>query len=153
PADIQPVVDTIAGNARRLCEGHFCAVFRFDGDLIHLTGHDGLSPEGAAAYQAGFPLPARRDTAIGRAIPNRALAHMPDIEADPDYGQQRLARTVTFRAIVAVPMLHEGRPVGGIAVSRSQVGSFSDEQLALLGTFADQATIAMENVRLFGELQ
>jgi signal transduction histidine kinase/DNA-binding response OmpR family regulator len=153
PTDIQPVFDTIAGNARRLCDGQFCAVFQFDGELIHLAGHDGLSPEGAVAYQQGFPLPAGRDTAIGRAILDRTLAHIQDVQADLHYGQQRLAQAVTFRAIVAVPMLQEGRPVGGIAVSRSRVGSFSDEQLALLGTFADQAVIAIENVRLFRELE
>src|SRR5262249_29862256 len=69
------------------------------------------------------------------------------------YGQLTIARAVTFRAIVAVPMLRDGKPVGGIAVSRSRVGPFSDKQLALLQTFADQAVIAIQNVRLFTELE
>jgi signal transduction histidine kinase len=153
PTDIQPVFDMIAENARRLCDGHFCAVFRFDGELIHLAGHHGLSADGAAAYQRGFPLRVGRNSAIGRAIVDRAVAQVPDVQADPEYGQLTIARAVTFRAIVAVPMLRDGKPLGGIAVSRSRVGPFSDKQLALLGTFADQAVIAIENVRLFQELQ
>ncbi len=153
PTDTQPVFDMIAENAQRLCDGHFCAVFRFDGELIHLAGHHGLSPDGAVAYERGFPLRPGRDSAIGRAILDRALAHIPDVQADPKYGQLTIARAVTFRAIAAVPMLRDEQPVGGVAVSRSRVGPFSDKQLALLRTFADQAVIAIENVRLFTELQ
>jgi signal transduction histidine kinase/DNA-binding response OmpR family regulator len=153
PTDVQPVFDMIAENARRLCDGHFCAVFRFDGELIHLAGHSGLSPEGAAAYQRGFPIRPGRDSAIGRAILDRSLAQIPDVQTDPEYGQLTIARAVTFRGIVAVPMLRDGTPVGGIAVSRSRAGPFSDRHLALLRTFADQALIAVQNVRLFQELQ
>jgi len=153
PTDVQPVFDMIAKNAQRLCDGHFCAVFRFDGELIHLAGHHALSADGAVAYQRGFPLRPGRDSAIGRAILDRALAQIPDVQADPEYGQLTIARAVTFRAIVAVPMLRDGKPVGGIAVSRSRAGPFSDRQLALLRTFADQAVIATQNSRLFQELQ
>jgi signal transduction histidine kinase len=153
PTDVQPVFDMIAENAQRLCEGHFCAVFRFDGELIHLAGHHGLSADGAVAYQRGFPLRPGRDSAIGRAILTRALAQIPDVQVDPEYGQLTIARAVTFRAIVAVPMLRDGKPEGGIAVSRSRAGPFSDKQLALLRTFADQAVIATQNNRLFQELQ
>jgi signal transduction histidine kinase len=151
--DVQPVFEMIAENARRLCDGHFCAVFRFDGELIHLAGHAGLNPEGAAAYERGFPIRPGRDSAIGRAILERALAQIPDVQADPEYGQLTIARAVTFRGIVGVPMLRDGTPMGGIAVSRSRAGLFPDRQLALLRTFADQAVIAIENVRLFTELE
>ena len=133
PTDVQPVFDMIAENAQRLCDGHFCAVFRFDGELIHLAGHHGLSADGAVAYQRGFPLRPGRDSAIGRAILDQALAQIPDVQADPEYGQLTIARAVTFRAIVAVPMLRDGKPVGGIAVSRSRVGPFSDKQLGFSG--------------------
>ena len=153
PTDVQPVFDMIAENARQLCDGHFCAVFQFDGELIHLVGHCGLSPDGAAAYRRGFPIRPGRDSAIGRAILDRRCAQIPDVQADPDYGQMTIARAVTFRGIVAVPMLRDDNPVGGIAVSRSRAGAFSGRQLALLATFADQALIAVQNVRLFQELQ
>jgi two-component system, NtrC family, sensor kinase len=151
PTDVQSAFDMIAQNAQRLYDGQFCAVFRFDGGLIHLAGHHGLSADGAVAYERGFPLVAGRDSAIGRAIQDRALAQIPDVQADPEHGQLTIARAVTFRAIVAVPMLRDGIPVGGIAVSRSRVGPFSDEQVRLLKTFADQAVIAIENIRLFNE--
>jgi len=153
PSDVQPVFDTIAVNARQLCEGHFCAVFQFDGEFIHLAGHDGLSAEGAAAYRGGFPIRPSRNSAMGRAILSRDLAHIPDVQADPEYGMLSLARAITFRAVVAVPMLQNGRPIGGIAVLRSHAGLFSDSEIALLRTFADQAVIAIENVRLFVDLQ
>ncbi|MBI4591265.1 MAG: GAF domain-containing protein [Candidatus Rokubacteria bacterium] len=151
--DVQPVFDMIARSTVGLCDGQFCAVFRFDGDLIHLVGHHGLTAEGAEAYQRGFPLRPGQDSAIGRAMLTRAVAHIPDIQADPDYAQHTIARAVTFRAIVGVPFLRDGKPIGGIAVSRSQPGPFSEKQIKLLGTFADQAVIAIENVRLFQELQ
>jgi len=153
PTDVQPVFDMIARSAVHLCEGQFCAVFRFDGTLIHLAGHHGLTSEGAEAYQRGFPQRPSRGSAIGRATLTRATSHIPDVHSDPDYTQHAIADAVTFRAIVAVPMLHDGGPIGGIAVSRSEPGPFSEKQVALLRTFADQAVIAIENVRLFTELQ
>ena len=75
PTDTQPVFDMIAENAQRLCDAHFCAVFRFDGELIHLAGHHGLSADGTVAYQRGFPIRPHRGSAIGRAILGRAPAH------------------------------------------------------------------------------
>jgi signal transduction histidine kinase/DNA-binding response OmpR family regulator/HAMP domain-containing protein len=151
PTDTQPVFDMIAQRAMQLCDSQFCAVFRFDGELIQLVAHHGLSPEGAVAYERTFPLPPSRETAIGRALQDRTFAQIPDIEADPEYGALNVARAVTFRAILAVPLLRDGRPVGGIAVSRASVGPFLGKHIDLLHTFADQAVIAVENVRLFNE--
>jgi GAF domain-containing protein/CheY-like chemotaxis protein/anti-sigma regulatory factor (Ser/Thr protein kinase) len=151
--DTQPVFDMIARRAMQLCDSQFCAVFRFDGELIHLVAHHGLSPEGAVAYERGFPLRPSRINAIGRAIEDRAIAEIPDVEADPEYGHRDLARAVTFRAILAVPLLRDGRPIGGIAVSRTSVGRFPAKHIDLLHTFADQAVIAIENVRVFQELE
>ena len=153
PTDTQPVFDMIARRAMQLCDAQFCAVFRFDGELIHLVAHHGLSPEGAIAYERGFPQAPSRQTAIGRALQERTFAQIPDIEADPEYGALHLARAVTFRAILAVPLLREGRPMGGIAVSRAAVGMFPVKHIELLNTFADQAVIAIENVRIFKELE
>ena len=151
PTDVQPVLDMMAKRATQLCNCQFCAVFRFDGKLIHLVAHEGLSPEGAAAYERLFPLPLDRKTAIGRAIQDRTFAQIPDIEADPDYGAVSVARAVTYRAILAVPLLRDGRPIGGIAVSRASVGPFPERHIDLLHTFADQAVIAIGNVQLFNE--
>jgi signal transduction histidine kinase/CheY-like chemotaxis protein len=153
PNDVQPVFDMIAQSAVRLCDAQFCAVFRFDGELIHFVGHYGMTLEGVEANRQTFPRPAGQDSAIGRAILNRAIAHIPDVHADPAYGTLNVVRAVTFRSIVAVPMLRDGRPIGGIAVAQTQAGPFSDARLTLLETFADQAVIAIENVRLFQELQ
>jgi GAF domain-containing protein len=83
----------------------------------------------------------------------RAVVEISDVETDPAYGARGLAKTVTYRSIVAVPLLHEGNPIGAIAVARANTGSFPKRQIVLLQAFADQAVIAIENVRLFDEVQ
>ena len=153
PTDVQPVFDMIAESAVRLCDGQFCAVFRFDGELIHFVAHYGLTPEAVEAYRQAWPGPPNRTSAIGRAILSRGITDIPDVEADSEFNHRRVARAVKFRSVIAVPMLHTGRPVGGIAVSRSVAAPFPDKQIELLKTFADQAVIAVENVRLFQELR
>jgi class 3 adenylate cyclase len=105
------------------------------------------------AFQRVFPRPAGEDTAAGRAILRRAIVQIPDVLADRDYGVLGLAQVVKYRSILAVPMLRDGHPIGTIAVPRAQVGPFSQGQIALLQTFADQAVIAIENVRLFDDVK
>jgi signal transduction histidine kinase/CheY-like chemotaxis protein len=153
PTDVQPVFDVIAERAVGLCDGQFCAAFRFDGEWIHVVALSGMTPEGEKAYRQGFPLRAGSGSAIGRAIQTRVVAHIPDVEADADYMQSTIAHAVRFRSIVAVPILRDGRPVGGIAVSSSRPEPFSDARIAMLRSFADQTVIAMENVRLFKEVE
>src|SRR5262249_49179415 len=113
----------------------------------------GLSAEGLDVFRRILPLPASENTAAGRAIVRRAVVEIPDVEADPAYGAQaqRLAKTVTYRSIVAVPVLHRSKPIGAIAVARANAGSLPKRQIVLLQAFADQAVIAIENVRLFNE--
>jgi GAF domain-containing protein len=149
PHDIQPVFDTIAENAARICQGQFAFVSRFDDELLSFGACHGLTAEGLEAFRRVYPRPAGDDTAGGRAILRRAVVQVPDVLGDPAYGMSGLAKAVNYRSILAVPMLRNGQPIGTIAVARAQVGSFPTSQIALLETFARQAVIAIENVRLF----
>ena len=153
PTDVQPVFDTIAESAARLCKGRFCFVYRFDGELLHFVAHHGLTPEGVELARRAFPMAAGRGSVAGRSVLSGAVESIPDIHLDPEYALVALAKVVTFRSAVAVPMVREGRSIGAIAVARSQAGLFPNRQIELLRTFADQAVIAIENVRLFQELQ
>jgi GAF domain-containing protein len=155
PTNVQPVFDSIAESAVRLCGGQFSFVTRFDGKLMNFASCFGLSAEGFDVFRGIFPRPASDDTVIGRAISQRAIVEIPDVEVDAAYGvqSQRLARTVNYRSIVGVPLLHEGSPIGAIAVARANAGSFPARQIVLLQAFADQAVIAIGNVRLFDEVQ
>ena len=152
PTGVQPVFDTIARSASRLCGGMYAIVARFDGELIHLVAQHNPRP-GASASTAGlFPRRPGRDAATARAIQERAVVHIPDAEQDRDLSPANF-RAVGARSFLAVPMIHEGRTIGGISVSRAEVGQFPPDQVDLLKMFADQAVIAVENVRLFTELE
>jgi two-component system, NtrC family, sensor kinase len=150
---LQSVFEAIAQNAMRLCEGEFAFVLRFDGELLRFAASYGLTPEGSTAVQNSLPRPAGDDTANGRAVLNRAVVQIPDVQADPAYGVLGVAKKATYRSLVAVPLLRDGDPIGGITVGRARVGSFSEGQIGLLRTFANQAVIAIENTRLFEEVQ
>ena len=152
PTDVQPVFDAIVESANRLCDGAFSAVYRYDGELIHLVAQYNLTPEGLAAVQRSYPMPPGRGSLAARAVLTREVVHVPDVLADPEY-PDGLRHSLELRSGLAVPMLREGNPIGVIVVARHVAESFSDKQIALLQTFADQAVIAIENVRLFQEVQ
>ena len=153
PTAVQPVFDAIVERANDLCHGAFSAVYRFDGELIHLVASCNFTPQGLAAAKRTFPMPPGRGGITARAILTRAPVHLPDILQDPEHQHTDLARTAGIRSILAVPMLRDGAPTGAIAVARHEANPFTTRQVELLQTFADQAVIAIENVRLFTELQ
>jgi signal transduction histidine kinase len=152
PTDVQPVFDAIAESGRRLCDGDFCNVARYEDGLIHLAAHAETTPESVEALQRMFPMPPTRATTFGRTILERAVVYIRDVREEPEYSQT-LAEAHRARSAVGVPMLRDGRPIGAIAVGGREPSQFTDTQIALLQTFADQAVIAIENVRLFKELQ
>ncbi len=149
PTDLQPVFDAIAERAMQLCEARVGSVFRFDGQLIHIAALANVDPEGAAAVRSVFPMPPSRRSAAARAILTGGIVHIPDVRDDPEYTIATEAQAGGFRSVVSVPMLHEGKPIGAVNAGRPEPGPFSARQIALLQTFADQALIAIENVRLF----
>ena len=149
PSDTQPVFDTIVTSAARLCKARFCWVFRFDGKLIHFAAEHGLSPEYAEEIRSRYPIPPGRTSAAARAILTGAVAEIPDAQVDTEYEHADGAKAKGFRSLLAVPMLKDGHAVGAIVIARTQTGRFPGQQIELLRTFAQQAVIAIQNVRLF----
>ena len=154
PTDVQPVFDAIVRSAVTLCGAILGAIYRRDGGLVRLVGLDPRYPY-AEEVRASYPAPVTSPLMSCRAIHDNAIVQLPDTEtpgALPPEGL-RLARLSGFRSVAAVPMRREGEPIGAILVGRPAVGAFPDQQIGLLQAFADQAVIAVENVRLFNELQ
>jgi len=155
PTDVQPIFDAIVRSASRLCGGEYAIVTRYDGELLHLVAQHNPRPGADDETARYFPQVPRRETSINaRALVDATVVHLPDVETeDFEPAAREFYHRIGLRAVVAVPMVHEGRPIGVVSVSRGTPGPFSGRQVDLLRIFADQAVIAIENVRLFKELQ
>jgi signal transduction histidine kinase len=154
PTDTQPVFDTIVRSAAELCHATYTALFLTDGQRVSLPANYGSSRETLDAVRAQFPRPLDMESTGGVAILTGSVVQVPDSEA-PSVIEftRRSGRRLGYRSSVTVPMLRHGEAVGAIGVYRRKPGDFLEAEVALLQTFADQAVIALENVRLFKELQ
>src|SRR4029453_6866226 len=154
PTDIQPVLDAIAQSAARLCEASDVLIRRVDGDIMRVVAHLGSVP----IVESAVAQPISRGSVGGRAILECRTVHIHDV-LNPDVGKEyptglwTLFTEVPYRTLLVVPLVREDTAIGTIAIRRPEVRPFTDKQIALLQTFADQAVIAIENVRLFTELQ
>src|SRR5215475_8034264 len=146
--DLQVVLDTLAESATRLCEAERTAVFLRDGNVFLMAARYGFSAE-IEEYVKQHPLPLSRETLTGRVAITGGVVHIPDVLADPEYTYLEGQRLGGFRAMLGVPLLREGACVGVMVMNRTTPTPFTTKQIELATTFADQAVIAIENVRLF----
>src|SRR4029079_4416802 len=153
PADAQPVFDAIVQSAARLCGAIFSVVYLHNNDRIRIAETSTFTPAATSKIQEMQQLkrPDRSHLA-GRAILDRAVIHVHDVLADSEYSRE-LALAGGWRAVLSVPLLRDGEPVGALSVGKAEPTPYSDRHVQLLETFADQALIAIENVRLFEEVQ
>src|SRR5262249_4110137 len=153
PADVQPVFESILASSVRLCGAIGGAVLRLDGEQVRVGAFSSsqLSAEADRWYRTRYPRPLGRQTPADRAMVDRTIVHIPDTEAEPSEQQRGVSRAFGFRSLLVVPMLKADSALGAIAVYKAAPGPFASAEIDLLTTFADQAVIAIENVRLFNE--
>ncbi|HEX2390920.1 MAG TPA: GAF domain-containing protein, partial [Casimicrobiaceae bacterium] len=150
PTDVQPVLDAIAERAARLCDASAASMYLTDGEVLRHLASKGPSPDPVSHVEV---LPIDRQSLSGRALLERRAIQVPDMlaEADEYPRSQAIAERFGHRTVVVLPLYREGQPVGTILLRRQDVRPFDEREIALLQTFGDQATIALENVRLFNE--
>jgi len=150
--DLQTVLDTLVQSASRLCDADNAFLFRREGANFIWSAGYGYSPEYLNFWKERAVLP-ERGTAVGRAAVEGKIIHIPDVLEDKEYTSWDSQRIGRYRSVLGVPLLREGLPIGVIGLTRNNPRAFSEQHVELLQTFADQAAIAIENVRLFDEIQ
>jgi PAS domain S-box-containing protein len=150
--DLQAVLNTLTESAAQLCETEMAAIVRPKGAAFYWATSYGFPP-GYTEYVMNYPISPGRDTAVGRVLLEGTITHIPDVLADPEYGFIEGRKLGGFRSLLGVPLLREGTLIGVILLLRRVARPFTEQQIELVSTFADQAVIAIENVRLFDEVQ
>ena len=152
--DLQPVLETLTESAAQLCDAEIAAIIREKGDAYSWATSYGLTPGSAEALMAtSLTMKPGRATVVGRVLQDGKTVHLPDVLMDPEYQALDAQQVVGYRAILGVPLMRAGAPIGIILLMRRLPKPFTDKQIELSETFADQAVIAIENVRLFDEVQ
>ena len=149
--DLQTVLDTLVISAARLCDADRACIFQKKGDVYRWVSNFGFSPE-LIAYADNHPFTAGTNSTTSRVALEGKPIHNPDVLADPNYRASEYQRLGNYRTMLGIPLLREGAPIGVFILTREQVRPFADRQIELVTSFADQAVIAIENVRLFDEV-
>jgi GAF domain-containing protein len=150
--DLKSVLNTLVESIARLCEADMAAIRRPKGSaFLHVASHG--SPTEYDEYMQSHPIEPGRGSVAGRVLLEGKTVHIPDVQADPEYTMVDISRRTGYHTILGLPLLREGNPIGVVILGRATVRPFTEKQIELATTFADQAVIAIENVRLFDEIQ
>jgi signal transduction histidine kinase len=150
--DLQAVLDTLTESAARLCETEMAAIVRPKGHAYYWATSYGF-PHEYTEYVMNYPISPGRQTVVGRVLLEGKIVHVPDVLSDPEYDFVQGQKLGSFRSVLGVPLLRQGIPIGVLLLLRHAARPFTDKQIDLVSTFADQAVIAIENVRLFEDVE